>query len=185
MGALQQRYDCLGLSLFHKIHLGITRPLVKTFMPEIQVKSHNTRVLFYYCNFPYINKQFSYSFYPHFTKKWNSSPKSLQQERDINEFKLKIKNLIKPPKYNFFFKGSTKRGCSLLTQLRVGRSILNDHAFLLGLSLSPQCLCHAPRESPGQILLKCFLFYKERLTLKSKVETLLTKFYTFTEKKTT
>ena len=55
--SLQQRHDCLGLSLFHKIHLGNTRPLVKTFMPEIQVKTHNTRVSLYYCNFPYVNNQ--------------------------------------------------------------------------------------------------------------------------------
>ena len=146
-------------------------------MPEIQVKTHNTRVSLYYRNFPYVNKQFSNSFYPYFTKKWNSSQKSLQYERDINEFKLDYKNVNESPKYKFYFRGSTKRGCSLLTQLRIG------HAFPLGLSLSPKCLCHAPRESPGHMLLKCFMYYKERLTLLSKVENLLPKFKNFTEKK--
>ena len=40
--SLQVRYECLGLSLIHKIHLGQTRPLVKKFMPQIQIKHHNT-----------------------------------------------------------------------------------------------------------------------------------------------
>ena len=41
---LKVRYECLGLSLFHKIHLGCTRPLVKTFMPQLEVHHYNTRV---------------------------------------------------------------------------------------------------------------------------------------------
>ena len=130
-------------------------------MPEIQVKTHNTQVLLYYCNFLYENKQFSNSFYPYFTKKWN-----------VN----------KAPKYKFYFRGSTKRECSLLTQFRVGRSILNVHAFPLGLSSSPKCLCHAPTESPRHMLLKCFMYYEEHLTLLSEVENLLPKLKTLRRK---
>ena len=72
---LQTRFDCLGLGLFHKIHLGHTRPLVK--------KS----VYIHYKCFPSINKQFSSSFYPYFTKKWYSTHKILKNERDIDEKK--------------------------------------------------------------------------------------------------
>ena len=57
--SLQVRYECLGLSLIHKIHLGQTRLLVKKFMPELQLKQHNTRFSSKYKSFPYLNKQFS------------------------------------------------------------------------------------------------------------------------------
>ena len=67
--SLQTRYDCLGLSLFPKIHLGNTRPLIKTFMPDIQQKIHNTRVSLYYKPFTFHDKQFALSFYTYFTKK--------------------------------------------------------------------------------------------------------------------
>ena len=48
---------------------------------------------------------------------------------------------------------------------------------------APQCLCHAPRESSGHMLLTCFLYTQERLTLVSKVEKLLPKFNSFKEKR--
>ena len=180
---LQTRFDCLGLGLFHKIHLGQTRPLVKMFMSEIERQIYNTRVYIHYKQFPYINKQFASSFYPYFTKKWNSCHKTLKNERDINEYKIKFKNVYKPPKYKFYYCGSTKVGCSYLTRLRVGRSVLNDHAFSIGLSSSPECQCHAPRESPEHMLLKCFLYNKERPTLMSKVEKLLPKFGSLKDKR--
>ena len=57
--SLQMRYDCLGLSLFYKIHLGYTRPSVKAFMPEIQLPTYNTRSSLHYIPFAFVNKQFS------------------------------------------------------------------------------------------------------------------------------
>ena len=54
--SLQVRYERLGLSLIHKIHLGQTRPLVKKFMPEIQIKQHKTRLSCKYQSFPSVNK---------------------------------------------------------------------------------------------------------------------------------
>ena len=155
MGVITNKVDCLGLSLFHKIHLGSTRPLIKTFMPDIQPKIHNTRVSLHYKPFTFHNKQFAQSFYPYFTKKWNNSHKTLQLERDLNEYKIKLKNLYKAPKYKFYYRGSTKQGCSLLTHLRVGRSLLNDHYFPLGLSSSPQCLCHAPSNNVSLLYIIC------------------------------
>ena len=112
---LQTRFDCLGLGLFHKIHLGHTRPLIKTFMSEIDSQIYNTCVHIHYKRFPYINKQFASSFYPYFTNKLNSSHKTLKNERDINEYKIKLKNIYRPRKYKFYYRGSTKVGCSYLT----------------------------------------------------------------------
>ena len=126
--------------------------------------------------------QFSSSFYPFFTKKWNNTHKTLQNERDILEYKIKLKNIYKPIQFKFYYRVSTKKGCSLLTHLRVRRSVLNDHTFSLHKSLSPECLCHAHRESPGHVILKCFLYNRERLTLMSNVEKTLQTFNKFSEK---
>ena len=152
-------------------------------MPQLEVNHYNTRVLVRYKNFPYVNKQYSLSFYPYFTKFWNNTHNTLQSERDLIEYKCKLKNMYKHPKYKIYYRGLTKRGSSLMTHLRVGRSVLNDHAFPLGFSSSPQCLCHSPRESPGHIILNCFLYSRERLTLMGKVENIIPKFCRFTEKR--
>ena len=114
---LQTRFDCLGLGLFHKIHLGYTRPLVKMFMSEIQSQIYNTRVYIHYKQFPYKNKQFASSFfYSYFTNKWNNFHKTLKNKRDINEYKIKLKNIYKTSKYKCYYCGSAKVGCSYLTR---------------------------------------------------------------------
>ena len=41
--SIKQRADFLGLTLFHKIHCNITRPLIKYFMPEVAVIQYNLR----------------------------------------------------------------------------------------------------------------------------------------------
>ena len=92
-------------------------PPIKTFMPAIQRQTYNTRILLHYKPFPFYNKQFSLIFYPYFTKKWNSSHKTF--ERDLIEYKVKLKNIYKAPKYKFYYRGSNKKGCSLITQLRI------------------------------------------------------------------
>ena len=88
--SLQMRYDCLGLSLFHKIHLGYTRPIVKVFMPKIQLPTYNTRSSLRYIPFAFVSKHISMSFYPYVTKKWNNSHKTLQCEQDIIEYKIQL-----------------------------------------------------------------------------------------------
>ena len=56
--------------------------------------------------------------------------------------KEKLKEKIKPKKY-FHFKFGSKRGSALLTQLRVGRSFLNSHSFVLGMEDLPYCdICY-------------------------------------------
>ena len=67
--------------------------------------------------------------------------------------------------------------------MRVGRSYLNEHSFSIGLSESPECLCHHPRESPKHIFLQCFLYNVERQTLFDRVLRILPKYKTFSETK--
>ena len=180
--SLEKRYDCLGLILFHKIHLNLTRPLIKTFMPEINYHELNTRHKFMYKPFPFKNKSFSNSFFPSFTKKWIALPAEVRIENDMTEFKNKIKDLFRPTKFKFFSRTGNKRGESLMTQLRVGRSYLNDHRFPIGQSETAACTCHSsPRETSKHILLKCNLYTSERQILLGKVKQLSSSFNSLPE----
>ena len=51
----------------------------------------------------------------------------------LPEFKVKIKEKLKPQKHKHFSKGS-KNGNILMTRIRLGRSELNMHKFSIGQS---------------------------------------------------
>ena len=63
---LSDRAKFLGLTVFHKIHLGLTRPLIKTCMPNIKININNTRTYTCYNRFPKKSVNFSHSFFPFF-----------------------------------------------------------------------------------------------------------------------
>ena len=52
--------------------------------------------------------------------------------------------------------------------------ILNQHTFKIGLTDSPECLCHFKSESPEHYFLQCFLYSPERQILFSLIEHYLT-----------
>ena len=58
----------------------------------------------------------------------------------------------------------------MLTRIRVGRSSLNQHKFTIGLSDSPECICHFKTESPEHFFLDCFLYSPERQILFGLIE---------------
>jgi len=80
------------------------------------------------------------------------------------EFKIELGWLLKPPKTRLYSIGS-KFGNSIHTQLRMGRSQLNDHLFSMRLTNSTGCLCREPVESTEHFLLDCFLYDAERQEL--------------------
>ena len=114
--SINDRVSFLGLSLFHKVHLNQTRPLIKTAMPKAKTMGM-TRLsnCYNYETFPPMLKTFSNSYFPFFTKKWNDLPQNLKSEGDLDQFKLYMKSHLKPKKQKHFNRGS-KRGNSLLTQ---------------------------------------------------------------------
>ena len=89
---------------------------------------------------------------------------------------------MKPTKYKNFSRGN-KWSNSLLTKIRVGRSDLQQHKFTIGLTDSPQCLCHYREESPSHYFLDCFLYLPERQTLFSKIEHYIPNFPNFTKQR--
>ena len=133
--SINDRGDILSLSLFHKIHLGETRPLIKKCMPEVNLGKSQTRANIGYISQKYRGANYEKSFFPNTLKIWNNLPKNIQS-KNLIDFKYEIKRRIKPPRYKHFGKG-TKLGNSLLTKIRVGRSNLNQHQFTVGLLDSP------------------------------------------------
>ena len=123
---LSDRAKFLGLSLFHKIHLNLTRPLIKTCMPSLKVNSHNTRTGVTYSRFIQNSVNFSKSFFPFFSKLWSTLSKDLKSQKDIIIFKENLKSIFHPKRYKHFKYGS-KLGNKCLSHLRLGRSFLNSH----------------------------------------------------------
>ena len=88
---------------------------------------------------------------------------------------------LKSKKQKHFSYGN-KLSNKWLTQIRLGRSFLNQHKFTIGLSDSPSCLCDRI-ESSEHFLLHCFLYTEERKTLFSSVQNMFPKFSTFPDKR--
>ena len=178
--SLSDRADFLGLTIFHKIHLQETRPLVFKCMSTLNEFSSRSKGK--YKLFPNLGANFTKSFFPYFTKRWNNLGTTLQSKLDLNEFKLELKLEIKPKKHKHFQKGS-KIGNANLTRLRVGRSFLQSHSFSIGMSDSPSCLCHFPDETPSHYLLSCWLYNEERQTLFGSVSQLVPGFNSLPKRK--
>ena len=98
----------------------------------------------------------------------------------LPEFKIKMKEELKPKKYKHFSKGS-KIGNTLLTRIRLERSELNLHKFSIGQSESAECSCHFKTESSQHFLIDCFLYSSERQILFDRVEHFIPKFKNFTK----
>ena len=179
---LTQRGNLLSLNIFHKIHLHETRPLIRHCMPLLNMQdNYDIRHRGVYTPFPHKGDKFNLSFFPNTTKLWNSIPKQIQL-KPIDDFKIDIKNEIKPVRYKHFSRG-TKLGNTLLTRIRVGRSLLNQHGFTIGHADSPECLCHYRSESPEHYFLDCFLYSPERQILYSLIEHYVPYFSRLTKKK--
>ena len=167
--SIPKRIEFLGLSLFHKIHLGETRPLIKQCLSKIDFeKKYEMRSKGGYLPYPNYGNKFLNSFFPFNSKLWNNLPQSTKQ-MDLIEFKNKLKVDLKPPKIKHYSKGM-KQSNILLTRLRVGRSDLNLHKFSIGFTDTPECMCHAKEESTLHYFLECFIYTAERRTMFSLVE---------------
>ena len=177
---ISNRYHILGLSLFRKIIHFDTRPLILTYKPDLSPPT-NTRQGPQYKPFPFLNVKMSNSFFPYFTKLWNSLDKSLKSEPDICIFKTKLKDSYKPTRMKHFERG-TQPGNRLLTRLRLNRSFLRDNSFAIGLSDTTTCDCLFIRESTAHFIQDCTLYNSERQTLYRQVIEILPTFQTLGKK---
>ena len=142
-------------------------------------KKHFTRSKGGYSPYPNLGSKYLNSFFPYISKLWNNLESSTQAMA-LPDFKEKMKISLKPPKIKHFSKGS-KFGNILLTRIRLDRSDLNLHKFTIGLSDTPECLCHAKQESSLHFIIDCFLYSNERQTLFNLVEQFIPNFKTFSK----
>ena len=99
------RIDFLGLSLFQKIHLHQTRPLIRSCKTQIDYeKKYLTRSKVGYTPYPYYGQKYKNSFFPYFTGLWNKLDVDTQL-LPLPEFKLKLREELKPKKFKHFSKG--------------------------------------------------------------------------------
>ena len=180
---LGQRAKFLGLTVFHKIHLNLTRPLVKSCMPSLRINRHNTRTVTSYDRFPHRSITFSKSFFPFFSKLWSSLNKSIKCNTDLTSFKENLSNFYKPTKKRHFKYGS-KTGNRYLTHLRVGRSFLNSHRFVTGLSNTDICeKCNENKvENISHFVLSCPSHSLPRASMINKIATLIPNFSSLSNK---
>ena len=165
---IEDRIKFLSLTLFQKIHTGATRPLTRSCLPPKTVSAADTRSGKTYTKYPFSDKTISAtlkdSFFEKTVKQWENLPKDVKQTWDIIEFKELLAKSLKPVKIKLFNYGS-KFHNSIHTQLRIGRSQLNEHLFKIGISQTEGCLCGHPKESTEHLLLDCFMYDKERKEL--------------------
>ena len=165
--SLAKRADFLSLTVFHKISLNLTRPLIRKCMPSTKINTKNTRSSVPYNPFPYKHEFFSKTFFPYTTKLYNKLPHSIRKERDILEFKSRLKQYYNYKKVKHFSRGISKYANSLHTQLRLGRLYLSAHGFAINVNNSNLCICSRPEMT--KYFFTCFLYQEEQKVLYEKV----------------
>ena len=179
--SIKKRIEFLGLSLFQKIHLNETRPLIKNCLTKLDYeKKYELRSKGGYMPYPNYGNKFLQSFFPFISRIWNSLSSNIQS-KDLTDFKNQLKLDMKPIKIKHFSIGS-KVGNSLLSRFRTGRTSLNLHRFTIGQEDDPSCMCHAKEESSIHFMMDCFLYTAERQTLFDLVEHYIPKFPTLSKK---
>ena len=150
---IKTRADFLGLSLFHKIVMHETRPLVRSCL-TVQNFRRGSRNFGNFEMYPMYGTKFNNSYFPYFSKKWNNLPRSTRN-LDFPEYKEKLKLVLKPQKLKHYAYGS-KLGNKLWTRLRLGRTFLNSHGYSIGKVPSPACHCYHNNETVQHYMLDCF-----------------------------
>ena len=99
-------------------------------------------------------------------------------------FKENLKSIYNPKRYQHFKYGS-KLGNKYLSHLRLGRSFLNSHRFVTGLSDSDRCSrCNKNNiDDNSHFVLNCDSYVPQRLILFNKLELLLPGFKTKSKKR--
>ena len=143
--SIKTRADFLGLTLFHKIATSKTRPLVRSCLPKQKVNPDSLRSG-NLMQFPYLGEKYAKSFFPFFTKQYNSQ--SSKTRRLIpEEFSAFIAKNMKPNKYKHFSYGHSKHANMLLARIRIGYSYLKAHSYTTG-HTDTMCCTYCDNNTP-------------------------------------
>ena len=170
--SIEKRIEYLSLCLFHKIHIHETRAQIRQCLPPVNQYPNFTRSNKHYSSYPETNTDFCNSFFPKISTLWSNLPFNMRN-MDMFDFKIQLGLLIKPHKNKLLSIGS-RFGNSIHTQLRLGRSQLNDHLFSVRLSPTTKCLCGS-LETTEHLFHDCFLYDVERKVLLSELPGVLEK----------
>ena len=118
---------------------------------------------------------FKNSYFPSTIIEWNKLDSGIRNLKTLNIFKSKILNFIRPTASSIF-------GChnpmwlKLLTRIRLALSHIREHNFKHSFQdrLNPLCICGKEFETTFHIVLSCPNYSDERLTLLSKIISVLT-----------
>ena len=164
--SIQTRADFLGLSIFHKIATGDTRPLIRSCMPRRNLTEQTRSEGF--VHFQFTKEYYSNSFFPTFTRKYNKINKEIRNH-NTTDFKIQLSLQLKPQKRKHYSQGP-KYSNTLLCQIRVGRSYLKSHSFSIGLAETNTCSCDTCTPETLHYFINCPLFTDARRTLFDQVE---------------
>jgi hypothetical protein len=120
------------------------------------------------------SKSLENSFFPKTANLWNELPKDITKIVKHDTFKAAL-NVHYKPKLCKVFNLGDKYPNRLHTQIRLGRTQLNENLFRIGLADTKECLCGAPSETTAHYLLDCFLYDNDRLELFESLDVLLEK----------
>ena len=142
-------------------------------LPRERIPLYCNRSTFYHefmCN----TNKYMNSFFPDVIKSWNNLASEFHNTISLNSFKYGLTKLIRPNAKSIF-KLHDSLGIKFLYQLRVGLSPLKCHKKNHHFVDTPDdwCVCFSAPEDTQHFLLKCPLFYVQRVKLKSTVSNLL------------
>ena len=155
--------------------------LIKKCMPSAREKNKNTRSFVPFNPFPFQHDYFSKTFFPYTTKLYNKFEPSIRNEQDLLEFKSRLKTKYNGQKVKHNSRGISKLANSLHKQLRLGRSFLAAHSYVINLKNDNLCICSRPETTPH--FFNCFLYQQELKLLHEKVIKTIPKFTTYSLKK--
>jgi hypothetical protein len=162
--SISTRINHLSLNHFHKIITNNTRPLIRECIPPPNPRAELSRSNKIYDKYQVTSKDLENSFFPRTANLWSELPREVTRIEKHDKFKTALNAHFKPRVCKVFNYGH-KYGNMLHTQLRLGRSQLNEHLYKLGLSETKGCLCGAPSEDTMHYLLDCFLYENDRIEL--------------------
>ena len=140
-------------------------------MPLYNSRHKQPQSIITYTHLPFNGVSFAKSYFPYFTRKWNNLPKSLKK-KNVDDFKIELKALVKPKRHKFYLKGDEYKN-SLLTRIRVGRSLSNMYC--------EKCLFH--RENSLHYITQCDNYYDFRLDLLNKVKEFIPNIHSLPKKR--
>ena len=166
------RIKHLSLNHFQKIVTNNTRPLIRELIPPLYSRPQLTRSNKTYDKYTATSKALDNSFFPKTADLWNDLPKEITNITKHNNFKTALDALYKPKCCKVFNMGD-KYLNRLHTQIRLGRTQLNENLYKIGLADTQGCLCGAPSETTAHYLLDCFLYENNRKELSESLDVLL------------